>query len=676
MKNDEAIVHLREERAQLQRHRDLYYKDAAPEISDQEYDRRERALRDFEAAHPEAVAALEETSPTETVGSDRLEGFESYRHRQLMLSLDNTYSEDELREFDARLQRLLGETAFRYLIEPKIDGVAVSLTFDDGKLVRAVTRGNGVEGDVITHNVRNIRSLPEQLQGGTFPESMEIRGEIYMTLESFQQINRKREEAGLDTFKNPRNLAAGTVKLLDPALARERPLEIVLHGLGHCAPRRPVDRQSDFHAQLLTWGLPVVEKHWLADDIGKVLASIHELDTLRREFAYPTDGAVVKVDAFALHEELGTTSKAPRWAIAYKFEAEQAVTRLKAITLQVGRTGTLTPVAELEPVELAGTTVSRATLHNEDEIQRKDIRVGDAVQVQKAGEIIPQVLGVDLAQRPDHAQPFDFPAYLKERGIDAERILGQAAWRLKSRDDPELRRRALVHFASRQCMDIEGLGIAVVEQLLEAGLASDAADLYGLTVEALLPLERFAQKSAENLIAALEASNANELWRLLHGLGIPHVGAQAAKDLARELGSLKALREADRETLEAIDGIGAIMAESIQTWFAQPGNARLVDRFVEAGLNTETPTTAEPDEGTSSHLEGKTFVLTGTLPELTRDQATALIEGAGGRVSSSVSKKTDYVVAGESAGSKLAKAEKLGVAVLDEAGLRAIVAAE
>ncbi|MGF1447869.1 MAG: NAD-dependent DNA ligase LigA [Opitutales bacterium] len=676
MKTEEAIIHIREERAELQRHRDLYYKDAAPEISDQAYDEREKALREFEAEHPDAVAELEEPSPTETVGSDRLDGFESYRHRQPMLSLDNTYSEDELREFDARVRRLLGETAFRYIVEPKIDGVAVSLTFEAGQRIRAVTRGNGVEGDVITHNTQNIRSLPAKLKGKNFPESMEIRGEIYMTLESFQQINRKREEAGLEVFKNPRNLAAGTVKLLDPALARERPLEIVLHGLGHCTPKRPVDSQSAFHEQLEAWGLPVVEKHWLADDIDEALKSIRELDTLRRDFAYPTDGAVVKVDAYALHEELGATSKAPRWAIAYKFEAEQATTRLKAITLQIGRTGTLTPVAELEPVELAGTTVSRATLHNEDEIRRKDIRVGDAVHVQKAGEIIPQVLGVDLDQRPSDTEPFDFATYLKGRGIEAERVEGQAAWRLKSRDDPELRRRALVHFASRQCMDIEGLGTAVVEQLLEADLVQEAADLYRLKVEDLLPLERFAQKSAENLVAALEASKSNELWRLLHGLGIPHVGAQAAKDLAHELGSLAALRAASSEQLKAIDGIGGIMAESIQSWFAQSANASLVDRLAEAGLNTEA---SQPEGGGTEGaqtLAGKTFVLTGTLPELTRDEATERIESAGGRVTSSVSKKTDYVVAGESAGSKLAKAEKLGVPVLNEAGLRELLKAD
>ncbi|MGF1484358.1 MAG: NAD-dependent DNA ligase LigA [Opitutales bacterium] len=673
MKTEAAIEQIRELREEVQHHRDLYYKENEPEISDSAYDALERKLRDLEAKHPEAVEALGEASPAQSVGSDRIEGFETYRHRQQMRSLDNTYNEDELREFDARLQRLLGDVAYRYIIEPKIDGVAVSLTFEQGELVRAVTRGDGVTGDVITHNTRNIASLPRKLKGKDFPQIMEIRGEIYMTLEAFRKVNQEREEGGLEVFKNPRNLAAGTVKLLDPSLSAKRPLEVVLHGLGHCEPKRPTETQSDFHAQIESWGLPAVEKHWTAASIDEALECIHELDTLRKNFEYPTDGAVVKVDTYALHEELGTTSKAPRWAIAYKFAPEQATTRLKAITIQVGRTGTLTPVAELEPVELAGTTVSRATLHNEDEIKRKDIRVGDLVQVQKAGEIIPQVLGVDLDKRPDEAVPFDFSEYLKAQGIEAERIPGQAAWRLKGRDDPQMRRRSLVHFAGRQCMDIEGLGTAVVEQLLDVELVKDAADLYKLSVEDLLPLERFAQKSAANLIAALDQSKSNELWRLLHGLGIPHVGAQAAKDLARELRSLQTLRAADAEQLEAIEGIGAIMAESIQSWFTVEENADLADRLAAAGLNTEQASGDAGSGPVSDALEGKTFVLTGTLPNLTRDEATALIEQAGGRVTSSVSKKTDYVVAGEAAGSKLAKAEKLGISILDEAGLQELI---
>jgi DNA ligase (NAD+) len=660
---------IRELRAEVQRHRDLYYRQAAPEISDEAYDHLERELRKLEEEHPDIAAALPGASPAETVGSDRQEGFATYTHRKPMLSLENTYNENELREFDARLRRLFGDEPPRYVVEPKIDGVAISLTFEKGAFVRAVTRGNGTEGDDISRNMVAVQSLPRALKGSNPPELMEIRGEIYMTLEAFRTVNQAREEAGLDTYKNPRNLAAGTVKLLDPELAAQRPLELVVHGLGHCEPRRPTETLSAFHERLRDWGLPALEKTWKAEGIEEAIRCIHELDTLRGDFAYGTDGAVIKLDRFALHEEAGATSKAPRWAIAYKFAAEQARTRLKAITLQIGRTGTLTPVAELEPVELAGTTVSRATLHNEDEIARKDIRVGDTVIVQKAGEIIPQVMGVVPEERPDDAEPFDFGAYLDERGIQAHRVPGQAAWRLDSQDDPVQRRRALTHFASRGCMDIEGLGTAVVEQLTQAGLARDPADLYALSVEDLLPLERFARKSAENLIEALEASRRNELWRLLHGLGIPHVGAQAAKNLAREMGSLEAIREATHEQLEAIEGIGPIMAESIEQWFRQPGNSDLVERLMEAGLNTGHRGTG--GGGPSSEaLAGKTFVLTGSLPNLTRDEATALIEEAGGRVSSSVSKKTDYLIAGEAAGSKREKAEKLGVPILDEDALR------
>jgi DNA ligase (NAD+) len=485
----------------------------------------------------------------------------------------------------------------------------------------------------------------------------------------FERINAAREAEGQALYANPRNLAAGTIKLLDPAEARRRNLNIVLYGIGACDPGKYFSAQSEIQERLKGWHFPVLEKYWLAEGIEDAWQCIEELDTIRQGFAYPTDGAVVKLDDFAQQEEAGFTSKAPRWAIAYKFEAERAETLLKEISLQIGRTGAVTPVAILEPVQLAGTTVSRATLHNEDEIQRKDIRPGDTVLVQKAGEIIPQVLRVNLDKRPADSQPFIFGDHLKALGIEAERDPTQAVWRIVSKDDPIRQQRALQHFASRACMDIENLGTAVVEQLVSRGLAKNQADLYTLTEAQLLDLEKFAEKSAKNLITALEASKKRELWQLIHGLGIPHVGKQSAKDLEANFDSLNDIAGASEEQLEAVDGIGSIMAQSIHAWFDDADNQILVEQLKSHGLNFESSRQAQVD----GVLNGKTIVLTGALPSLTRDEATQMIEAAGGRTSSSVSKKTDYVLAGEASGSKYSKAEKLGVAILDEAAFRELL---
>ena len=651
-------------RAEIAEHDRLYYKDAQPTIDDQAYDRLKAELAELEAAHPELDFAA---SPTQSVGDDRLEAFESYRHRKPMLSLDNTYSSGELIEFGQRLNKHFPGQKLSYLIEPKIDGVAVSLTYEKGQLVRAVSRGNGVEGDDITSNVRGIEDLPDTIADA--PEVLEVRGEIYMRHSEFERINAAREAEGQALYANPRNLAAGTIKLLDPAEARRRKLNIVLYGIGACEPGNYFGAQSEIQERLKGWHFPVLEKYWLAEGIEDAWQCIEELDTIRQGFAYPTDGAVVKLDDFAQQEEAGFTSKAPRWAIAYKFEAERAETLLKEISLQIGRTGAVTPVAILEPVQLAGTTVSRATLHNEDEIQRKDIRPGDTVLVQKAGEIIPQVLRVNLDKRPADSQPFIFGDHLKALGIEAERDPTQAVWRIVSKDDPIRQQRALQHFASRACMDIENLGTAVVEQLVSRGLAKNQADLYTLTEAQLLDLEKFAEKSAKNLITALEASKKRELWQLIHGLGIPHVGKQSAKDLEANFDSLNDIAGASEEQLEAVDGIGSIMAQSIHAWFDDADNQILVEQLKSHGLNFESSRQAQVD----GVLNGKTIVLTGALPSLTRDEATQMIEAAGGRTSSSVSKKTDYVLAGEAAGSKYAKAEKLGVAILDEAGFKELL---
>ena len=648
------IIRLRKEIAEHDR---LYYKDALPEIDDQAYDRLKVELAELEAAMPEFNS---DTSPTQSVGDDRLDAFESYRHRKPMLSLDNTYNTDELIDFGQRLFKRFPRKSLTYLVEPKIDGVAVSLTYEYGKLIRAVSRGNGVEGDDITPNVRGIRGLPESIANA--PETLEVRGEIYMRHSEFERINSEREAQGQALYANPRNLAAGTIKLLDAAEARNRQLDIVLYGIGACEPRNYFTAQSEIQENLKNWHFPVLEKYWLANGIEDAWKCIEELDRIRPKFTYPTDGAVVKLDDFMLQEEAGYTSKAPRWAIAYKFEAEREETLLKEISLQIGRTGVVTPVAILEPVQLAGTTVSRATLHNEDEIQRKDIRAGDTVLVQKAGEIIPQILSVNLDKRPADSQPFSFEKHLKTLGLEAEREPSQAAWRIISKDDPIRQQRSLQHFASRACMDIENLGTAVIEQIVARGLVKNLADLYSLTEAQLLDLDKFAEKSAKNLISALEVSKRRELWQLIHGLGIPHVGKQSAKDLEAKFNSLEAIASATEESLEAIDGIGSIMAQSIHAWFADVDNRILIEQLKANGLNFNS---ARQEDGTGI-LAGKTVVLTGSLPTLSRDEATQMIEAAGGRTSSSVSKKTDFVLAGEATGIKYVKAKKLKVSILDE----------
>ncbi len=661
------IEHLRREVA---RHDELYYRKHAPQITDFDYDLLKQELADLEARHPELASA---ESPAARVGDDRLEAFPSYRHREPMLSLDNTYNREELDEFDERLRRIFGVATLPYVVEPKIDGVAVSITYEAGKLTRAVTRGNGVEGDDITANARTIRALPQELRGGGHPDVVEIRGEIYISTEEFSRINAEREEEGLQTYANPRNLAAGTVKLLDPKETARRRLEIVLYGVGFCEPM-PFRRQADVHGALKAWGLPVLERFWKAEGIGQVWSCIQELDTLRHAFTYGTDGAVVKLDDVARQRDAGFTAKSPRWAISYKFAPEQAETRLNAILIQVGRTGTLTPVADLEPVALAGSTVARATLHNADEVARKDVRVGDTVVVEKAGEVIPAVVRVVLTKRPAGSVPFVFPSHCPDCGTQAVRLPGEVAWRCPNAACPPQVRRRVEHFASRQAMDIENLGEAVVNQLVERGLVRTAPDLYTLRFEDVLQLEKFAEKSSQNLINAIQASKGRELWRLVHGLGIQHVGAQSAKDLARHFRTLEALEAATEEDLMRVDGVGETVARSIRNFFEQPANREMIARFRDCGVAPGGGGAVEVREVAT--VARKTFVLTGTLPVWSRDEASAEIERAGGRVASSVSKKTDYVVAGAEAGSKLDKAVKLGVRVIDEDALRKLLNGE
>ena len=489
------------------RHNELYYRRAEPEISDLEYDRLKEELASLESRNPNLIRP---DSPTRIVGDDRLEAFSTYRHRLPMLSLDNTYSRDELNEFDARLRRLLGQDALEYVVEPKIDGVAVCLTFEKGKLRRAVTRGNGVEGDDITANVLTIKNLPRRLSGDDLPDIVEIRGEIFMSLTEFERINSERADQGKSLYANPRNLAAGTVKLLDSKEAARRKLDIVLHGPGYCEPRT-FTRQRVFHEAIRAWNLPTVDKFWRVTGIDEAWECISKLDTMRNQFPYATDGAVIKLDSMTGQDEAGATSKAPRWAIAYKFAPEQAETRINSITVQVGRTGAMTPVAELEPVTLAGSTISRATLHNADEIARKDIRENDWVVVEKAGEIIPAVIKVVAEKRPADSRPYIFPAKCPACGAEAIRLPEEAAWRCPNLNCPPQVRRRIGHFASRYCLDIDGLGIAAVDQLVGHSLIHNIADLYELRAEDMLPLEKFAQKSADNLVRAIADSKNREM---------------------------------------------------------------------------------------------------------------------------------------------------------------------
>jgi DNA ligase (NAD+) len=664
--SSDRIQYLRKE---IARHDELYHRHARPEISDFEYDALKRQLADLEsqAGLPSSLR----------VGDDRAEGFVRARHYAPMLTLDNTYDEGELRAFHARLSKLFETPDLDFVIEPKIDGVSVSLTYEHGRLVRALTRGDGEEGDDVTANIRTIRGLRADLPGARNFVRVEIRGEVYLTWEDFSRINDEQEESGAERYANPRNLAAGTLKLLDSSAVARRGLRIVLYGIGHREPRDIVGSQAAWQDWLKAQGLPVVERFWRARGADEIVAAVRELDALRRGFSYATDGAVVKLDDFALQERAGFRGEgqsnrklSPRWACAFKFPPDRAETTIRAITLQVGRTGAVTPVAELEPVLLAGTTVSRATLHNADEIARKDIRIGDRVLIEKAGEIIPAVIEVLLAHRQADSVPYVFPDTCPECGSPLATDEGGVVRRCRNPSCPAVIRRRLIHFASKSCLDIEGMGEAVVEQMISKGLVSSMPDIFRLTREALLTLEKFGEKSADNLIAAIDKARRADLWRCIHGLGIPQVGATASKDLARTFGSLDGLLAADVPTLCRIDGFGERTAGLVADWVSVPENRALVTALLDAGLSPTPPAQPSAD----SPVSGKTFVITGTLPSLSRDEAQARIEASGGKVSGSVSRKTHYLVAGEEAGSKLTKARALGVPVIDEARLLEMLA--
>ena len=643
-------------RAEIERHNRLYYVEAAPEISDRDYDALIKRLELLEAQFPELATP---DSPTRRVGGEPLKGFENVRHTVPMISLANTYNKEELVEFDGRVRKLLGGTPYSYVLEPKIDGVAISLRYENGLLVRAVTRGDGTTGDDVTANVRTIKSIPLRLSNSP-PGVLEVRGEVYMTRKGFAALNEERQEAGLEPFANPRNACAGSLKQLDPRIVASRPLDALFYGLGECSA--VYETHEQMLAALTGYGLRITPQFWVCGKIADVLEKLDVLQNMRNEFSFEMDGGVIKVNQRNLYETLGSTAKSPRWAVAYKYEPEQAETLLKEITIQIGRTGVLTPVAELEPVQLAGTVVKRATLHNEDEIKRKDIRVGDRVIVEKAGEIIPAVVRVVTEKRTGKETPFDMLTACKALGINPVKLEGEVAWRIDDLHHPAMLKRWLTYFASRNGMDIEGLGESIVEQIVDAGLVKSPADLYDLKKSQLLGLEGFKEKKAQNLIDGIEASKSRPFDRILFALGIRHVGSGSARVLAQSFPDIEKLMAAEIQTLEEIRDIGPVVGKSICDFFQASANRKLIERLQAAGVNFAQTAKAASDE-----FAGLTFVLTGTTESLSRDEAGEQIRARGGSVTSSVSKNTSYVVAGEKAGSKLTKAEELGVKILDEA---------
>jgi DNA ligase (NAD+) len=653
-------------REQIEEHNRRYYEEAASTISDRQYDSLYAELVDLESRFPQLATP---DSPTQRVGGKPLTAFAQIEHRAPMLSLDNTYSEEEVAKFYARITRLLPNEKVPVVIEPKVDGVAVSLLYENGALRYAATRGDGIVGDDITQNIKTIREVPERLRGAA-PKLLEVRGEVYMDKRGFEKLNEERKKAELPLFANPRNAAAGSLKQLDPAIVAQRPLGVVFYGTG-ATEGVDVDLHSKIFTFLKKLGLSATEKFWRADSVEKILGAIHELDHIRRDFPYQTDGAVVKVDAFAQRERLGFTAKSPRWAIAYKYEAERVETRLIDIVVQVGRTGTLTPVAVLEPVLVSGSTVSRATLHNEDEIKRKDIRMGDRVVIEKAGEVIPAVVAVKTEARAGKEKKFRMPSACPVCGGKVVKDEGQVAVRCINSQCPAQLKRRIEHFASRGAMDIEGLGEMMVEQLVRRALVREVSDIYALTADKMSILERMGAKSIANLLQAIERSKTRPLWRLIFGLGILHVGESASRALAEHFRSLKKLMEASAEELPRIPDVGEVVGRSIEQFFQEKRNRKMIERLEQLGVRPQI----EPRrlQSTDSAFAGSTWVVTGTLSE-PRDGIAEMIIQRGGKVSTSVSKKTNYLLAGEEPGSKLAKAKQLGVRVIDEAAFRKMLA--
>jgi len=707
------IAPLREE---IRKHDRLYYQDAAPIIGDREYDRLYKELVDLETQFPDLLTP---DSPTQRVGGKPLEAFSQIQHRAPMLSLDNTYSEQEVVNFYKRITRLLPDEKIPVVIEPKVDGVAVSVMYENGRLKYAATRGDGVVGDDITQNVKTIRSVPHQLRGDA-PDVFEVRGEAFLDKAGFEKLNREREAAGLALFANPRNAAAGSLKHLDPRAVAKRPLGIVFYGTG-AVEGQGIDLHSKIFRLFKKLGLPTHEDWWVAESVDEILDAIRKLDEIRRDFPYQTDGAVIKVDELTQRERLGFTAKSPRWAIAYKYAAERVETRLNDIIIQVGRTGILTPVAVLEPVLVSGSTVARATLHNEDEIKRKDIRIGDTVVLEKAGEVIPAVVEVVNSKRPRDAKPFDFAKHIRGKcpicGGPIRRDPEFVAWRCENLYCPAQTTRRVEFFAARGALDIENVGGIVADKLVERGLVREPLDLFDLKVEQLAKLNLgteeaarvFGEKNATKAINSIERARTLPLSRWLFALAIPDVGKTTATQLARfhnavqDVSNSQLLRDVvdyhekreDKKSAKEIaerliksgfakpsksktgkdnivTEIGPVVAQSVLQFFASAAGKNILRRMKELGIQPKREKVS-PKKTAELPLAGKTFVLTGTLPSMTREEATEKIEALGGHVTGSVSKKTDYLLAGDEPGSKFDKAKELGVPVIDEANFRKLL---
>ena len=707
----QAATRIGQLRGEIKEHDRRYYEEAAPTISDREYDRLYKELADLEAKFPELATS---DSPTQRVGGKPLQAFAQVRHQVPMLSLDNTYSEDEVGNFYKRITKLLPDEKIPVVIEPKVDGVAVSVMYEDGKLKYAATRGDGLVGDDITQNIKTIKSVPHELRGPA-PKVFEVRGEAYLDKAGFEKLNKEREAAGLPLFANPRNAAAGSLKHLDPNVAAKRPLGMIFYGTG-AVEGSEVDLHSKIFPVFKKLGLPTHEDWWLADSVDKILNAIRDLDEIRRDFPYETDGAVIKVDALDQRERLGFTAKSPRWAIAYKYAAERVETKLVDIRVQVGRTGILTPVAVLEPVLVSGSTVSRATLHNEDEIKRKDIRIDDTVVIEKAGEVIPAVVEVVVSKRRSKAKPFDFLKHIHGKcpvcGGEVRRDPEFVAWRCENIRCPAQTTRRIEFFAARGALDIESVGGIVADKLVERGLVHEPLDLFELKIDQLAKLNLgtdeaprvFGEKNATKAIQAIERARTFPLSRWLYALAIPDVGKTTASDLARfhetieDVANSQALRDVvsyheskgnKEKTKEIADRliksgfaepskskadkqrgivtmVGPVVAQSVLDFFSSGVGKKTLQRMNKLGIEPASEKISAKKMATLP-LAGKTFVLTGTLPSMTREEASAKIEALGGHVSGSVSKKTDYVLAGGEAGSKLDKAKDLGVKIIDEA---------
>ena len=637
-------------------HDHKYYVEDDPEISDYEYDMLMKELEELESRFPDL--ALPE-SPTRRVSGAPLEEFPEVEHKVSMLSLDNCYSPDELREFDRRVRRWLGEEAVSYVVELKVDGLGIALLYEDGGLVRGATRGDGRTGEDVTSNVRTIRSVPLRLNPSSSLSTVEVRGEVYLPVESFRRLNKERTDSGQPPFANPRNAAAGSIRQLDPKVAASRPLDALFYTLSFSEDALP-ETHSECLEELRAAGLKTSPHVRRFDDVDAVLEHIASWESRRDTVGFEVDGMVVKVDSLEQQRRLGNTAKNPRWAIAYKFPPKQMTTKLLDIRVQVGRTGALTPVAVLEPVEIGGVTVSRSTLHNEGEVRRKGLLIGDIVLVERAGDVIPQVVKPIVDRRSGDEVPFVMPSTCPACGSEAVREEGEAVRRCVNASCPAQVKERLLHFCSRNAMDIEGVGPSLIEQLVDSGLVEDVADLYDLTSSDLIGLEGIAEKSSRNIVEAIQESRGRGFENLLFALGMRHVGATTARDIARAFGNMDAVMSADSEELSRVPGIGDVVASSVRQFFDRPENRALVDRLMDKGLSMVA---AAPATGP---LEGKTFLFTGELDSMSRQEAGALVESLGGKVASSVSKAVDFVVAGRNPGSKLAKAEKLGKAILDE----------